>query len=172
MALAKQKSPGLGFMHTVSPHLICAGAAEAIDFYKKAFGAEEKIRIPTPDGKLMHACLMICGSSVMLIDEMPQWGALGPKALKGSPVTIHLFVDDVDTFVARAVRAGAQVIMPVADMFWGDRYGKIVDPFGHHWSIATHIKDMTPEEIQAAMKSSMPNCPDAAASKSTSHTAN
>jgi PhnB protein len=160
MALAKQKSPAPGFMHTVSPHLVCAGAANAIDFYKKAFGAEEMIRLPGPDGKLVHACLMICGSSVMLVDEMPQWGTLGPSALKGSPITIHLYVDDVDAVVAKAVTAGARVIMPVADMFWGDRYGKIEDPFGHHWSIATHIKDMTPEELQAAMKTSMPNCPD------------
>ena len=87
----------------------------------------------------------------MLVDEMPEWGALSPKSLKGSPVTIHLFVEDVDAFVARAVGAGARITMPIADMFWGDRYGKIEDPFGHHWSVATHQRDMSPEETQQAM---------------------
>jgi uncharacterized glyoxalase superfamily protein PhnB len=100
----------------------------------------------------MHAAITIGGDTVMLVDEMPQWGALGPKALKGSPVTIHLYVEDVDAFVARAVTAGAKVTMPVADMFWGDRYGKIEDPFGHHWSVATHVRDVTPDEMQKAMQ--------------------
>ncbi|MGA2128200.1 MAG: VOC family protein [Xanthobacteraceae bacterium] len=139
-------------MHTVTPHLVCAGAAEAIAFYQKAFGAVEVMRMPGPDGKLMHASVRIGDSAVMLVDEMPEHGALGPKALKGSPVTIHLSVEDVDAFVSRAVAAGAKVTMPVADMFWGDRYGRIEDPFGHHWSIATHIRDMSPEEMQQAMR--------------------
>jgi uncharacterized glyoxalase superfamily protein PhnB len=139
-------------MRTVTPHLICAGAADAIEFYKKAFGAVETARLPGPQGKIMHAMLRIGDSALMLVDEMPEWGALGPKALKGSPVTIHLYVDDVDAFAARAVKAGAKITMPVEDMFWGDRYGKLEDPFGHHWSLATHLRDVSPEEMQQAMK--------------------
>ena len=142
-------------MHTVTPHLICAGATAAIEFYQKAFNAVELLRIPGQNGRLMHACIRIGDSNVMLVDEMPEWGALSPKSLKGSPVTIHLFVKDVDAFVAQAVSAGAVVKMPVADMFWGDRYGKIEDPFGHAWSVATHIRDMTPEEMQQAMQREM-----------------
>jgi len=139
-------------MHSVTPHLVCAGAADAIEFYKKAFGAVEHGRLPGPDGKIMHAAIQIGDSAVMLVDEMPQWGALGPKALKGSPVTIHLYVEDVDAFVRQAVGAGAKITMAVADMFWGDRYGKIEDPFGHQWSVATHVRDVSPEEMQAEMK--------------------
>jgi uncharacterized glyoxalase superfamily protein PhnB len=139
-------------MRTVTPHLICAGAADAIEFYKKAFGAVETARLPGPQGKIMHAMLRIGDSALMLVDEMPEWGALGPKALKGSRVTIHLYVDDVDAFAARAVKAGAKITMPVEDMFWGDRYGKLEDPFGHHWSLATHLRDVSPEEMQQAMK--------------------
>ncbi|MGQ0545178.1 MAG: VOC family protein [Betaproteobacteria bacterium] len=138
-------------MHRVTPHLVCAGAAQAIEFYKKAFGAVEEARLPGPDGKLMHAVVRIFGDAVMLVDEMPQWGALGPKALKGSPVTLHLYVEDVDAAVQRAVAAGAKVTMPVADMFWGDRYGKIEDPFGHHWSLATHQREVSLEEAKKAM---------------------
>ena len=139
-------------MHSVTPHLICAGAAKAIEFYKQAFGAEEGARLPGPDGRLMHASVKIGDSQVMLVDEMPEWGALGPKALKGSPVTIHIYVEDVDALVARAVKAGAKVTMPVAEQFWGDRYGKLEDPFGHHWSVATHVRDVTPEEMKKAMQ--------------------
>jgi uncharacterized glyoxalase superfamily protein PhnB len=139
-------------MHSVTPHLVCAGAANAIEFYKQAFGAEEGARLPGPDGRLMHASVKIGDSQVMLVDEMPEWGALGPKSLKGSPVTIHLCVDDVDAVVARAVQAGAKVTMPVADQFWGDRYGKLEDPFGHHWSVATHVRDVSMEEAQKAMR--------------------
>ena len=139
-------------MHTVTPHLICAGAAKAIEFYKQAFGAVEVARLPGPGGKLMHAMIRIGDSAVMLVDEMPEWGALGPKSLKGSPVTLHLYVEDVDAFVERAVKAGAKVTMPVADQFWGDRYGKLEDPFGHHWSVATHVRDVSMEEAQKAMR--------------------
>jgi len=149
--MAKVKAIPEG-MHSVTPHLICAGAANAIEFYKQAFGAVEGGRLPGPDGRLMHAMIRIGGSAVMLVDEMPEWGALGPKALKGSSVTIHLYVDDVDAVVARAVKAGAKVTMPVAEQFWGDRYGKLEDPFGHHWSVATHVRDVTPEEMQKAMQ--------------------
>jgi uncharacterized glyoxalase superfamily protein PhnB len=136
---------------TVIPHLVCAGAAEAIAFYKKAFDAEEMMRLAGPDGKIAHACIRIGDSAVMLVDEFPEHGCLGPKSLKGSPVVIHLNVDDVDAFAARAVDAGAKITLPVADMFWGDRYGQIEDPFGHRWSIATHLRDMSPEEIRKAM---------------------
>ena len=139
-------------MHSVTPHLICAGAANAIEFYKKAFNAVEEVRLPGPQGRLMHAMIRIEGSAVMLVDEMPEWGALGPKSLKGSPVTIHLYVEDVDVFVKRAVAAGAKITMPLDDMFWGDRYCKLEDPFGHHWSVATHLRDLSPEEIKQAMQ--------------------
>ena len=139
-------------MHSVTPHLVCAGAADAIEFYKKAFGAVELTRMPGAQGKLMHASIRIGDSAVMLVDESPEWGMLGPKSLKGSPVTIHLYVDDADAFVARAVKAGAKLTMPVDDMFWGDRYGKLEDPFGHHWSVGTHVRDVSPEEMQQAMK--------------------
>ncbi|MGH8479527.1 MAG: VOC family protein, partial [Gammaproteobacteria bacterium] len=119
-------------------------------FYKKAFDAVEMARMPGPQGKLMHACIRIGDSVVMLLDEFPEWGAFGPKALKGSPVTIHLQVEDVDAVFEHAVRVGAKITMPLQDSFWGDRYGKLEDPFGHHWSVATHIRDMSPEEIQQA----------------------
>lgn len=139
-------------MHSVTPHLICAGAADAIEFYKKAFNAMEVGRLAGPQGRLMHAMIRIEGSAVMLVDEMPEWGALGPKSLKGSPVTIHLYVEDVDAFVKRAVAAGAKITMPLDDMFWGDRYCKLEDPFGHHWSVATHQRDVSPEEMKQAMQ--------------------
>jgi uncharacterized glyoxalase superfamily protein PhnB len=148
-----EKNPSC--MRSITPHLICDGAADAIEFYKKAFGAEEMMRLPGPNGRLMHGSVRIGDSMVMLVDEVPEWGTLGPKALKGSPVTIHLMVDDVDAVFAQAVDAGATVKMPVADMFWGDRYGLVVDPFGHVWSIATHMRDLTPEEIAAAGREAM-----------------
>jgi len=137
-------------MHALTPHLVCRNAAEAIAFYGKAFGAVELSRLPGPEGKLMHAMVRIGDSSLMLVDEFPDCGAFGPQSLNGSPVTIHLYVTDVDATVERAVAAGAKVTMPVSDMFWGDRYGRIEDPFGHQWSIATHIRDLSPQEIQAA----------------------
>jgi uncharacterized glyoxalase superfamily protein PhnB len=137
-------------MPALSPHLVCGDAAAAIDFYKQAFGAEEMFRLPGPDGKLMHASVKILGSMVMLVDEMPGCGAVSPKTLKGTPVTIHLNVPDVDAFTERAVKAGATVVMPVADMFWGDRYGVLEDPFGHRWSVSTHQRDLSPDEIREA----------------------
>ncbi|HSV70154.1 MAG TPA: VOC family protein [Methylibium sp.] len=137
--------------HSLTPHLVCAGAADAIAFYIRAFGAVEQFRLPGPDGRLMHAALRIGDSMLMLVDENPEWGLLGPTALKGSPVTVHLYVEDVDAVVAQAVAAGATVTMPVADMFWGDRYGKLRDPFGHDWSVATHLRDLSAEQIREAM---------------------
>jgi PhnB protein len=140
-------------MHALSPHLVCAGAADAIDFYKAAFGATEMVRLAGPDGRLMHACLSINGSSVMLVDENRDYGMLSPKALSGTPVTIHLIVQDVDAVAQRAVAAGAILKMPVRDMFWGDRYGLLEDPFGHHWSVATPQRaPMTAEELATAAR--------------------
>jgi uncharacterized glyoxalase superfamily protein PhnB len=139
-------------MHTVTPHLICAGASEAIEFYKHAFGATELSRMPGSDGKVMHASIRIGDSVLMLNDEMPEWGSFGAKHFRGSPVTIHLYVENADALFEQAVRAGAKVTMPLADMFWGDRYGKVEDPFGHQWSIATHVRDVTPDEMQNAME--------------------
>jgi uncharacterized glyoxalase superfamily protein PhnB len=143
-------------MHSLTPHLVVDGAAKAIEFYKKAFNAVEEIRMPGPGGRLIHASVRIGDSALMLVDEFPDMGAIGPLKLKGSPVTIHLFVPDVDATVAQAVAAGAEVTMPVADMFWGDRYGQLKDPFGHSWSVATHQRDLTPEQIAANMAKEMP----------------
>ncbi len=138
-------------MHTITPHLVCAGAKEAIEFYKKAFGATEESCLPGPDGKVVHAELRIGDSPFMLTDEWPEMNSLSPKSLKGTPVTLHLYVTDVDAAVARAVAAGAELAMPVEDMFWGDRYGQVRDPFGHMWSVATHQHDLSPEEIAEGM---------------------
>lgn len=139
-------------MHSVTPHLVCAGAADAIAFYVQAFGAVELARMPAPDGKLMHAMVRIGDSNVMLVDENPAWESFGPNALKGTPVTLHLYVADADAVFARAVDAGAKVKMALADMFWGDRYGVLIDPFGHSWSVATHQRDLTPEQMKTAMQ--------------------
>lgn len=141
----------------ITPHLVCAGAADAIDFYKKAFGAEEEMRLACANGKLMHAAVRVGNARFMLVDELPEWGSSSPITLGGSPVTIHLYVADVDAFVERAVKAGAILRMPVEDMFWGDRYGIIEDPFGHKWSVATHKRDMSEREIKEAMKKFMPS---------------
>jgi PhnB protein len=145
----KQNQNGV---HSLSPHLVCAGAAEAIKFYQQAFGATEMVRLPGPDGKLMHACVCINGSSVMLVDENRDYGMLSPKSLGGTPVTIHLNVKDADQTAAQAVAAGAKVIMPVADMFWGDRYGIVEDPFGHRWSIATPQRQLSEAELKEAAR--------------------
>ena len=139
-------------MHTITPHLVCAGAVKAMEFYKKAFGAVEQMKLETPDGRLMHGRVQIGDSILMLFDEMSECGALSPLALKGSPVVIHLQVENVDAMFAQAVAAGATAKMPPADMFWGDRYCVLEDPFGHQWSIATHVQDVTPEQLQEAAK--------------------
>ena len=136
-------------MHSVTPHLVCADAAKAIEFYKKAFNATELFRLDGAAGKLMHACIQIGDSRVMLADEFPEWDSVGPKTLKGTPVTLHLYVEDADKAFKQAISAGAAVKMPLADMFWGDRYGIVVDPFGHNWSIAMHVRDVSVEEMQA-----------------------
>lgn len=144
-------------VHAVTPHIVCAGAADAIAFYKRAFDAVELSRFPSPTGEgLMHASIRIGNSMVMLADENRSWNSLGPKALGGTPVTLQLYVEDCDAVFAQAVAAGAEPRMPPADMFWGDRYGQVVDPFGHVWALATHQRDLTPEQMMAEMKATMP----------------
>jgi len=137
------------------PHLVCERCSEAIEFYKKAFGAEEVQRMPSPDGRLMHAALRIGNSFVFLVDDFPEYcggNSQTPTGLKGSPVTIHRYVENCDAAIKRAQEAGATVVMPAADMFWGDRYGLVTDPYGHKWSFATHIQDLTRDQIQQGMK--------------------
>lgn len=138
------------------PHLVCDSCADAIEFYKKAFGAEEVARMPAPgSGKIMHAQIRIGDQMVFLCDDFPEFcdgKARSPKALGASPVTIHQYVEDCDAAIQRAQQAGATVIMPAQDMFWGDRYGMVIDPFGHSWAFATHVRDMSPEEIAEAAK--------------------
>ncbi|MCX2713850.1 VOC family protein [Mycolicibacterium sp. J2] len=140
----------------VTPHLVVDDAAAAIDFYVRAFGATELGRVPGPDGRLVHAALTVNGSTVMLNDDFPEYNdgkAQNPNALGGSPVTIHLTVTDVEAKFARAVEAGAQVVMPLEDQFWGDRYGMVRDPFGHQWSLGQPVREVSPEEIAQAMQS-------------------
>ena len=135
--------------HTITPHLTVRGADRAIEFYKRAFGAQELTRMPGPDGKgVIHAEIKIGDSIVFLNDELPDKGSRSPQSLGGIAGMLHLYVEDVDAAFKLAVEAGAQVRMPVADMFWGDRYGKVIDPFGHEWGLGTHKEDLTPEEIE------------------------
>ena len=143
------KSTPTGY-HSVTPSIIVRGAAEAIEFYKRAFGAEEVARMAGPDGKIMHAEIRIGDSIVMLGDENPQWGALSPQSTNGLPSSLHIYVDDADAAFERALRAGAKVRYPLENAFWGDRYGKVTDPFGHEWGIATRVREMTLEETQQA----------------------
>jgi len=147
--------------HTITPHLIIKGASEAIEFYKRAFGAQELSRMPMPgaDGqmKIGHADLQIGDSRLFLADEFPEYGGVGPAG--SSPVTIHLYVTDADATFASAVEAGATVSMALSNTFWGDRYGKLVDPFGHHWSISEHLEDLTPEQMQERMAGAMAGAP-------------
>lgn len=139
----------------VIPHLCVDDASAAIAFYVKAFGATELGRVPQADGRLIHAAVQINGSTVMLNDDFPEFDngkSQTPKAFGGTPVTIHLTVTDVDTKFAQAVQAGAEVVMPLADQFWGDRYGMVRDPFGHQWSLGQPVREVSPEEIAAAMQ--------------------
>jgi uncharacterized glyoxalase superfamily protein PhnB len=133
----------------LTPYLVVRGASKAIEFYKQAFGAVERSRMPGPDGLLMHAELEIGNSVLMLCDEFPQmerW--ISPDSLKGTTVSLHLYVEDVDASFARAIAAGAKVSMPLMDAFWGDRYGKLTDPFGHEWSLATRKRMVSPDEMK------------------------
>jgi PhnB protein len=141
--------------HTLTPYMTVRDGARAIEFYKQAFGAVEKGVMKGPDGKIVHAELRIGDSLIMLGDEMPQFGSLSPQSIGGSGMGLHIYVEDADAAFDRAVKAGASVEMPVTDMFWGDRYGKLVDPFGHKWSIATHVKDVSMEEMEEAQKGFM-----------------
>lgn len=136
--------------HSVTPYLIVNGGAAAIEFYKKAFGAKEVMRMPGPDGKVGHAEIRIGDSVVMLADEHPEMGAKSPQTIGGTPVSILLYVEDVDAVVKQAVAAGAKIQRPIEDKFYGDRMGSVDDPFGHVWHIATHTKDVTPEEMKKA----------------------
>ena len=133
--------------HTATPYLIVRDAARAIEFYTRAFGATELMRLPTPSGKMGHAEIKIGDSPIMLADEYPEMGYRGPQSLGGAAVSIMLYVEDVDTLFSRAIAAGAKAIRPVADQFYGDRSGTLEDPFGHVWTLATHKEDVAPEEI-------------------------
>lgn len=145
------RNPPAGF-HTVTPALIVRDAAGALDFYARAFGAEEVSRFVGPDGGIMHAEFRIGDSTIMLGEENEQWGTKSPLSTNGNSVTLHLYMPDADAAVTRAVKAGAKVSMPLEDAFWGDRYGKVTDPFGHEWGIATHVKDLSNEEMERAGK--------------------
>ena len=138
--------------HTTTPYLAVDDAAEAIEYYKKAFGAKERVRMEAPDGAIGHAELEIGDSLVMLSDPFPGFAARTPKELGGTSVSVFMYVEDVDAVVKRAVDAGATITMEVADQFWGDRLGSVKDPFGHVWSIATHVEDVSPEEMEERTK--------------------
>jgi uncharacterized glyoxalase superfamily protein PhnB len=152
--MAKPVPEGL---HTITPHLVVTGAAKALDWYKKAFGAVELFRKATPDGKLMHAQFTIGDSALMMADCFPEMGGpcRSPQELGGSTIVLNLYGPDCDKVFNQAVAAGATVRMPLADMFWGDRYGQIVDPFGHVWAIGTHKEDLTPEEMERRANEAM-----------------
>jgi uncharacterized glyoxalase superfamily protein PhnB len=136
--------------HTLSPHLVVHNCPAALEFYAKGLGARELRRHAEPGGRILHAEMQIGDSRFFLNDEFPEMGAKGPLSLGGTPVTLHLFVEDCDKLFQQAVSAGAKVAMPLADQFWGDRYGIVTDPFGHNWSIASHVKDISPAELEAA----------------------
>src|SRR5215510_2323851 len=157
----KKAAPIPAGYHIVTPYIVCRGAARAIDFYKKAFGAKERLRMNAPDGSVAHAELQIGDSIVMLGDEMPQMGATSPDTIGGTASGLFIYSKNVDQAYAKAVAAGAKTEMQPTDMFWGDRYCKLADPFGHKWSIATHIEDLSPKEMarrsEAAMRQGSPN---------------
>ena len=138
--------------HTATPYLVVDGAARALEFYTQAFGAKELMRMPGPDGRIGHAELMIGDSHIMLADEHPEQGHRGPKSFGGSPVGIMLYVEDVDTMFRTALSLGATETRAVEDQFYGDRMGSLTDPFGHNWMIATHVEDVSPEEMERRMK--------------------
>jgi len=144
--MAKARPIPEGF-HSVTPYLVVQDAGAAMAFYTRAFGARELMRMPGPDGRIMHAELQIGDSRVMLSDEMPQMGATSPKTLRGTPVSLFFYVDNVDAVYQSAIASGATAKAPVSDMFWGDRWGTLVDPFGHEWQVATHTEDLTPDEM-------------------------
>jgi PhnB protein len=148
--------------HSITPYLTVRDAVRAIEFYKQAFGATERGVMKGPDGKVMHAELMIGDSIIMLGDEAPHFGSLSPQAIGGSASGLHIYVENVDSAFDRAVKAGGTVEMPVSDMFWGDRYGKLKDPFGHKWSIATHKADLSEDDMKRGMDEMMAKMPKSA----------
>lgn len=150
MAISSKPVPE-GF-HTVTPSLIVRGAAEAIEYYKKAFGAQELMRMAAPEGRIGHAELKIGDSIIFLADEFPNMGAKSPQTLGGTTGSLNLYVKDVDATFQQAIAAGGKATMPVADMFWGDRFGSFVDPFGHSWGVLTHKEDLSPKEIEERAK--------------------
>ena len=137
-------------MHTITPHIVVRGAADAAEWYAEALGAEERSRIPLPGGKLMSVALWFGDSAVMVADEFPEMGVLSPQSVGGTSTVLNLYVEDVDTLWERAVGAGAEVLHPLGDTFWGDRHGQITDPFGHRWGLAQHMRDIPTEEIVSA----------------------
>ena len=145
--------------HTLTSYLIADNAAKALDFYKKAFGAKELFRMAGPDGKIAHSELKIGDSKIMVGDESPQMGALGPKSIGGSPVTLMLYVKDVDKLFTQAVAAGAKETRPVMNQFYGDRSGSLEDPFGHKWVISTRVENVSPKEMDKRMKAMMAEMP-------------
>jgi uncharacterized glyoxalase superfamily protein PhnB len=159
---AKAKAIPDGF-HTITPHLTVRDAHRALEFYQKAFGAEVLDVAPAPGGKVMHAALKIGDSILMLNDEFPEYGGdAAPSAKGGTGVSLHIYLENVDAAFERAVSAGASVKMPVMDQFWGDRYGQLMDPFGHRWSLATHTRDMSPEEMQKEQEQAFAKMPKSA----------
>jgi uncharacterized glyoxalase superfamily protein PhnB len=136
--------------HSITPSIVLDNAKEAIDFYGKAFGAKEIYKFPTPDGKILHAMIQIGDSRIMMSDEFPTMGIKSPNAVGGTSVTLHLYVEDADKIFKQAIDSGAIVLMPLMNAFWGDRYGVVLDPYGHQWAIATHKVDMTPEGLKKA----------------------
>jgi len=150
--MTPSKNPIPKGYHTVTPTLTVQNAAEAIEFYKKALGAEELVRMPSPDGKITHAELKIGDSIIFLADEIPNMGNKSPQTLGGATGGLYLYVEDVDKLFARSISAGAKSTFPVTDMFWGDRMGNFTDPFGHSWSISTHNRDLSPAEVEEGAK--------------------
>lgn len=141
--------------HTVTPYLVVEDCAAALDFYKRAFGAEEVLRLPAPDGKIMHAEMRIGDSMIMLSDEAPDWGARSPRHYGGSPMHLMLYLADADASYAQALAAGATSVRPMENQFWGDRMGRVADPYGHQWSLATHVEEVSPEEMDRRFKAMM-----------------
>ncbi len=141
--------------HSVTPYLIVHDAAAALDFYKKALGAVETVRMPAPGGRVGHAEIRIGDSVVMLADEHPEMGAKSPRTIGGSPISLMVYVEDVDARVAQAVAAGGRLVRPVADQFYGDRTGGVDDPFGYHWYLATHVEDVPPDELKKRAQKAM-----------------
>jgi len=136
--------------HTITPHVVVRDAARAVDWYTDVLGAEERLRIPVPDGRLMSVELRFGDSAVMLADEFPEMGIVSPQTLGGTYMALHLMVDDVDRVWQRALDAGAEVFRPLQDSFWGERHGQVIDPFGHRWGLAQHLRDVSPEELVRA----------------------